>query len=178
MNFSNFRSWNRGQYYCKTENKHGTHNATAPLVTLKGRAGLFGAIGGAVAIVALVFPVVIVCMRRRNSIKGAEFRVESKEDNKSPVYDDISEMAQSHTAAQDTNRDDDEAVLYSTVETANSSSQEETLYSNIQKSHPKSEDEVQYASIMFSKPNAAPRSSEPKVEDDCVLYSTVTKHKT
>ncbi|KAI1894910.1 hypothetical protein AGOR_G00120630 [Albula goreensis] len=32
LNFSNFRSWNSGLYYCETENTHGTHNATTKLI--------------------------------------------------------------------------------------------------------------------------------------------------
>ncbi|KAG9335399.1 hypothetical protein JZ751_004720, partial [Albula glossodonta] len=82
-------------------------------------------------------------------------------------------MALSHTAAQDTNRDNDESALNSTVQPANSSSQEDALYSNVKKSHPMSEDDIQYSSIRFSKLSASPRPSAPKAEDDSVVYSVV-----
>ncbi|XP_036393763.1 B-cell receptor CD22-like [Megalops cyprinoides] len=32
LNFSNFRSWNIGQYYCQAKNTIGTHNSTAVLI--------------------------------------------------------------------------------------------------------------------------------------------------
>ncbi|XP_061111005.1 B-cell receptor CD22-like [Conger conger] len=35
LNFSNFRSWNSGQYYCVSENKHGAQNSTALLATVQ-----------------------------------------------------------------------------------------------------------------------------------------------
>ncbi|KAG9328966.1 hypothetical protein JZ751_008571, partial [Albula glossodonta] len=116
---------------------------------------MVGAIFGTVAIVALVFPAAIVCMRRRNSVKEAESKEKDKEDNKSPVYGNISEMALSHTAAQDTNRDNDEAVLYSTVQPANTSSQEESLYSNVQRLNAKTADDVQYTTIRFTHSRTA-----------------------
>ncbi|KAG9335405.1 hypothetical protein JZ751_004726 [Albula glossodonta] len=162
-----------GEYYCETWNGIGTGKSPP-----KRKTGIVSAIVGLAAIVALVFLAVIVWKRRRNSVKEAESREEDKEDNKSPVYDDISEIALSHTAAQDTNRDDDEIALYSTVQPANTSSQEESLYSNVKTLHPKSGHDAQYSSITFSKHSAAPRSSPLKVEDDSVLYSTVAKHNT
>ncbi|XP_064175812.1 B-cell receptor CD22-like [Anguilla rostrata] len=35
LNFSNFRSWNRGQYYCESQNRLGAQNASALLVTVQ-----------------------------------------------------------------------------------------------------------------------------------------------
>ncbi|KAG9332062.1 hypothetical protein JZ751_016195 [Albula glossodonta] len=141
--------------------------------------GIVGATAAIAAIVALVFPAVIVWKRnrRRNSLKEAESREEDKEDNKSPVYDDISGTALSHTAAQDTNRDDDEAALYSTVQPANTRNQEESLYCNIQKLNPKTADDVEYASIRLTPARTA-RSPVTGVEDDAVTYSTIAKRKT
>ncbi|XP_064161796.1 B-cell receptor CD22-like isoform X14 [Anguilla rostrata] len=37
LNFSEFRSWNRGQYYCESQNRLGAQNASALLVTVQGR---------------------------------------------------------------------------------------------------------------------------------------------
>ncbi|XP_064161680.1 B-cell receptor CD22-like [Anguilla rostrata] len=35
LNFSNFRSWNRGQYYCEAQNRLGAQNASALLVLIQ-----------------------------------------------------------------------------------------------------------------------------------------------
>ncbi|KAI1894908.1 hypothetical protein AGOR_G00120610 [Albula goreensis] len=129
---------------------------------------------------------------RRNPANETELTKVDKEDNKSPVYDDISGTALSHTAAQDTNRGNDEAALYSAVQPVTIRNQdeclystaqpedvrnlEESLYSTVSKSHPKNEDDVQYASIIFSKPSAAPRSAVQRQESDAegsVVYTTV-----
>ncbi|XP_064161829.1 B-cell receptor CD22-like [Anguilla rostrata] len=63
LNFSEFRSWNRGQYYCEAQNRLGAQNASALLVTVQGGQSLIaGAAVGVAAILALVF-LGVVCMR-------------------------------------------------------------------------------------------------------------------
>ncbi|XP_035282757.1 B-cell receptor CD22-like [Anguilla anguilla] len=63
LNFSNFGSWNRGQYYCEAQNRLGAQNASALLVTVQGGQSLIAAAAvGVAAILALVF-LGVVCLR-------------------------------------------------------------------------------------------------------------------
>ncbi|KAJ8361826.1 hypothetical protein AAFF_G00418600, partial [Aldrovandia affinis] len=75
LNFSNFRSWNSGQYYCEAENKHGVHNSTALSITTKGGQTevILTAVGITVCVL-LVLLAVLLWMRKSN------FRSKSKED--------------------------------------------------------------------------------------------------
>ncbi|KAG9332061.1 hypothetical protein JZ751_016194 [Albula glossodonta] len=141
LNFSNFRSWNSGLYYCETQNTHGAHNSTALLVSkqdvffsdffLGGPESAVHAAVGTTAFMALLLTAVILWMRRRKSTKSQNTEAD-RQDNKSPVYDDISGTALSHTAAQDTNRDNDEAAFYSAVQPVTIRNQEGGLYSTVQ----------------------------------------------
>ncbi|XP_064179074.1 B-cell receptor CD22-like [Anguilla rostrata] len=172
LNFSNFGSWNRGQYYCEAQNRLGAQNASALLVTVQGGQSLIAAAAvGVAAILALVF-LGVVCLRRRQSTNETEG---DRQGNKSPIYGNVSGMAMSHTATQGTDRDDGEVPLYSSVQPANTRNQEQVLYSTVQKPLPQCEEGVQYASIQFRPSSAAPRSPAPSVKEDCVLYSTLRK---
>ncbi|XP_035282936.1 B-cell receptor CD22-like [Anguilla anguilla] len=172
LNFSNFRSWNRGQYYCEAQNRLGAQNASALLVTVQGGQSLIAAAAvGVAAILALVI-LGVVCVRRRKSTKETEG---DRQGNKSPIFGNVSGMAMSHTGTQGTDTDDSEVPLYSSVQPANTRNQEELLPSTVQKPLPQCEEGVQYASIQFRPSSAAPRSPAPSVKEDCVLYSTLRK---
>ncbi|XP_064163773.1 B-cell receptor CD22-like [Anguilla rostrata] len=172
LNFSNFRSWNRGQYYCEAQNRLGAQNASALLVTVQGGQSLIAvAAVGVAAILALVF-LGVVCMRRRKSTNETEG---DRQGNKSPIYGNVSGMAMSHTGTQGTDRDDGEVPLYASVQPANTRNQDELLPSTVQKPLPQCEEGVQYASVQFRPSSAPPRSPAPSVKEDCVLYSTLRK---
>ncbi|XP_064175822.1 B-cell receptor CD22-like, partial [Anguilla rostrata] len=96
LNFSNFRSWNRGQYYCEAQNRLGAQNSSAILVTVQGGQSLIMAAAVGVAeMLALVF--LCVCLRRRKSTNETEG---DRQGNKSPIDGNFSEMAMSHTGTQ------------------------------------------------------------------------------
>ncbi|KAG5855774.1 hypothetical protein ANANG_G00000130, partial [Anguilla anguilla] len=61
--FSNFRSWNRGQYYCEARNKLGGQNSTAVSINIEvgDRTALVWTVVGITVAVALV--AAVVCMR-------------------------------------------------------------------------------------------------------------------
>ncbi|XP_035282949.1 B-cell receptor CD22-like [Anguilla anguilla] len=121
--FSNFRYWNRGQYYCEAQNRLGAQNASAILVTVQGGQSLIVAAAlGVAEILALVF--LCVCVRRRKSTNETE---EDRQGNKSPIFGNVSEMAMSHTGTQDTDRDNGEVPLYSSVQPANTRNQSVSL---------------------------------------------------
>ncbi|XP_035282685.1 basement membrane-specific heparan sulfate proteoglycan core protein-like [Anguilla anguilla] len=171
LNFSNFRSWNRGRYYCEAQNRLGAQNASAILVTVQGgQSVIAGAAVGVAAILALVF-LGVVCLRRRKSTNETEG---GRQGNKSPIFGNVSGMAMSHTGTQGTDRDDSEVPLYASVQPANTRNQEELLPSTVQKPLPQCEEGVQYASIQFRPSSAAPRSKVQGAEDSCVIYSTVS----
>ncbi|XP_064176074.1 B-cell receptor CD22-like, partial [Anguilla rostrata] len=153
LNFSNFGSWNRGQYYCEAQNRLGAQNASALLVTVQGGQSLIVAAAvGVAAILALVF-LGVVCLRRRKSTKETEG---DRQGNKSPIYGNISGMAMSHTGTQDMDRDDGEVPLYASVQPANTRNQERLLPSTVQKPLPQCEEGVQYASIHSAPPVLPP----------------------
>ncbi|XP_064176598.1 B-cell receptor CD22-like [Anguilla rostrata] len=123
LNFSNFRSWNRGQYYCEAQNRLGAQNASALLVTVQGGQSLIVAAAVGVAeILALVF--LGVCLRRRKSTNETEG---DRQGNKSPIDGNVSGMAMSHTGTQGTDRDDGEVPLYASVQPTNTRNQSVSL---------------------------------------------------
>ncbi|XP_064161717.1 B-cell receptor CD22-like isoform X4 [Anguilla rostrata] len=144
LNFSNFRSWNRGQYYCEAQNRLGAQNSTAVSINIEGGQSLIVAAAVGVAeILALVF--LCVCRRRRKSTNETE---EDRQGNKSPIFGNISGMAMSHTGRQD--RDDGEVPLYLSVFPTNIRNKEQVLYSI-----------VQYASIQIRPPVLPPGENIP-----------------
>ncbi|KAG5855781.1 hypothetical protein ANANG_G00000240 [Anguilla anguilla] len=174
LNFSNFRSWNRGQYYCEAQNRLGAQNASALLVTVQGGRSLIAAAAvGVAAILALVF-LGVVCVRRRKSTNETGHTEGDGEGNKSPIYGNVSGMAMSYTGTQGTDRDDGEVPLYSSVQPTNICNQEQVLYSTVQNPLTEYEEGVQYASIQFRPSSVAPRSKVQGAEDSCVIYSTVS----
>ncbi|KAJ8384489.1 hypothetical protein AAFF_G00205100 [Aldrovandia affinis] len=195
LNFSNFRSWNSGQYYCKAENKHGDQDSTTVAVTTvmyDPKISLYIIAGTTVfAALFLIGMVWIVWrIRRSSSIKETILDTEGNTNN---LYANISGMTTAGVVIQE-NPLDQEEVQYSTVhrlpspkrqEILSSSaqlpppnSQGEILYANFQKPSPQDEDDVQYANIQFSRSSAAPSSPVPNVEDTSVIYSTVARQST
>ncbi|KAG5855768.1 hypothetical protein ANANG_G00000040, partial [Anguilla anguilla] len=63
LNFSNFRYWNRGQYFCEARNKHVGQNSTAVSINIEvgDRTALVWTVVGITVAVALV--AAVVCMR-------------------------------------------------------------------------------------------------------------------
>ncbi|KAI1894909.1 hypothetical protein AGOR_G00120620 [Albula goreensis] len=95
LNFSNFRSWNSGLYYCETQNTHGTHNATTKLIMkdshlFRNHVLVICAAGGITVFVALAFiaATVCVCKRRRNPANKTELTKVDKERSCSAPHND------------------------------------------------------------------------------------------
>ncbi|XP_035282901.1 B-cell receptor CD22 isoform X3 [Anguilla anguilla] len=67
FNFSNFGSWNRGQYYCEAQNRLGAQNASALLVTVQ--AGDWTALVWMVVGITVAFALfaIMVCTSRKMS---------------------------------------------------------------------------------------------------------------
>ncbi|XP_042169120.1 uncharacterized protein LOC121843548 [Oncorhynchus tshawytscha] len=74
----------------------------------------------------------------------------------SPVFDNISGMAMTPTAAQTAATDDQDDVHYTSVHFSRSKNQEVPLYSTVQLPQPQKQDEdVHYAAVKFNLPSAA-----------------------
>ncbi|XP_064161778.1 B-cell receptor CD22-like isoform X12 [Anguilla rostrata] len=67
LNFSNFRSWNRGQYYCEAQNRLGAQNSTAVSINIEvgDRTALVWTVVGITVAVALV--AAVACVRAEPS---------------------------------------------------------------------------------------------------------------
>ncbi|KAJ8351033.1 hypothetical protein AAFF_G00159580, partial [Aldrovandia affinis] len=187
LNFSNFRSWNSGQYYCEAENKHGVHNSTALSITTKG--GQMEVILTAVGItvcVLLVLLAVLLWMRKRNfrskSKEDTGNTEQDKEDNTGPVNSCVSGMPLTPAGPQEMATENQEENHYGNIQRPHTNQATKTKNqensTTIHNPYPQSEDDIQYASIQFPRSSAAPRSAVQAAEDDSVIYSTVNKCKT
>ncbi|KAK6300908.1 hypothetical protein J4Q44_G00290060 [Coregonus suidteri] len=101
----------------------------------------------------------------------------------SPVYDNISGMAMTHTATQTAANVDQDDVHYASVHFHFSrfKIQEVPLYSTVQLPQSQKQDEdVQYAAVKFNRPSAAtpPAAAQAAEEDSSVIYSRVNKPRT
>ncbi|KAJ8332891.1 hypothetical protein SKAU_G00417870 [Synaphobranchus kaupii] len=174
LNFSNFTSWNSGQYYCESRNTHGAQNASALLVAMQGGQSLIAAAAvGIVALVAVVFLGVVWVRMRKSSNEKVHTNDGDTEGNKSPIYGNVSGMAMTHTETLAADTGNADVPVYSSVPPTNTRDQEELLYSTVQEPLTQCEDDVLYTSVKFRCSSAAPRSKGQRAEDLCVIYSTV-----
>ncbi|XP_064816559.1 sialoadhesin-like [Oncorhynchus masou masou] len=94
--------------------------------------------------------------------RSGTINMDVKEGDSSPVYDNISNMAMTSTAAQTADTDNQDDVHYASVHFSGSKNQEVPLYSTVQVPQPQKEDEdVQYAALKFNLPCAATRTLKP-----------------
>ncbi|XP_035282743.1 B-cell receptor CD22-like isoform X5 [Anguilla anguilla] len=179
LNFSNFRSWNRGQYYCEAQNRHGAQNSTGLTVSYAAVANykhdLAYIITGTCALAALLIVIVLAVCRRCHSVKEAKLNTEILQDAACAVYANVPGRTAS-TAPPGKTVPGKEEAEHSNVQRPHSQDQEEVQYASVQKPAPPGEEDVQYASIRFSRSGAAPRSTVPASE--AVIYSTVAKGNT
>ncbi|XP_035282718.1 B-cell receptor CD22-like isoform X2 [Anguilla anguilla] len=93
LNFSNFRSWNRGQYYCEAQNRHGAQNSTGLTVSYAAVANykhdLAYIITGTCALAALLIVIVLAVCRRCHSVKEAKLNTEILQDAACAVYANV-----------------------------------------------------------------------------------------
>ncbi|XP_071245863.1 uncharacterized protein [Salvelinus alpinus] len=99
----------------------------------------------------------------------------------SPVYDNISNMVMTSTAAQTAATDDQDDVHHASFHFSRSKIQEVPLYSTVHLHQPQKQDQdVQYTAVKFNLPISAtqPAAAQAAEEEPTVLYSTVIKPKT
>uniref|UniRef100_A0AAY5L4R5 Ig-like domain-containing protein n=1 Tax=Esox lucius TaxID=8010 RepID=A0AAY5L4R5_ESOLU len=179
---TNVRSEDSGEYYCEAENKYGRLNSSSVSVDIQLKQSL---VSGVVGITVVVL-VLILCLsgfiwfRKKSSQSTSdEGNIRDTQNNgqtdSSPVYDNISDMVMTSTAAQTADTDNQDDLHYASVYYSSSNEQEEPLYSTIQLSQPqKQEEEVQYAALKFNCPSAATRLTTREAEEEpSMLYNTV-----
>ncbi|XP_031667399.1 sialoadhesin-like isoform X1 [Oncorhynchus kisutch] len=117
----------------------------------------------AVGIIVVVL-VLILCLsglmwfRKKNSTSTSNTRdtADDGQGDSSPVYDNISNMDMTPTAAQTESTYDQDDVHYSSVHFSRSKNQEVPLYSTVQLHQPQKQDQdVQYAAVKFNLPSSA-----------------------
>ncbi|XP_036796012.1 sialoadhesin-like isoform X1 [Oncorhynchus mykiss] len=160
---TNIISEDRGEYYCEAQNRKGSMNSTSLMIIVAGKPTSF--VTAAVGIIVVVL-VLILCLsgfmwfRKKASKSTSDTRdtSENVQGDSSPVYDNISSMAMTSTAAQTADTDNQDDVHYASVHFSGSKNQEVSLYSTVQLPQPQIQDEdVQYAAVKFSRPSAATR---------------------
>uniref|UniRef100_A0AAZ3NXB0 Ig-like domain-containing protein n=1 Tax=Oncorhynchus tshawytscha TaxID=74940 RepID=A0AAZ3NXB0_ONCTS len=180
---TNIISEDRGEYYCEAQNGRGSMNSTALMIIVAGKQ--ISVLTAAVGIIVVVL-VLILCLsglmwfRKKNSTSTSNTRdtADDGQGDSSPVYDNISNMAMTSTAAQTESTDDQDDVHYASVHFSHSKNQEVPLYSTVQLHQPQKQDQdVQYAAVKFNLPSSAtqPAAAQAAEVDASEIYSTVNK---
>ncbi|XP_031673952.1 B-cell receptor CD22-like isoform X1 [Oncorhynchus kisutch] len=184
-NISNFKSKDSGHYHCEAWNGRGSRNSTALMIIIPGKQTVLTA---AVGIIVVVL-VLILCLsgfmwfrkKASNSPSDTRDTADDGQGDTSPVYDNISGMAFTPTAAQTADTDNQDDVHYSSVHFSHSKNQEVPLYSTVQLPQPQIQDEdVQYAAVKFNLPGAAtqPVAAQTAEKDPSEIYSRINKPRT
>ncbi|XP_029115755.1 B-cell receptor CD22-like isoform X2 [Scleropages formosus] len=169
-NISIIRSEDSGEYHCEASNKVGTQKSNNVIFNIHGKqAAVIGSVGGITAVVVLGVLIVVVWRSRGKWSKATKEigSTQQGEDAASPVYANGSGMPMRPTDQQD-------LTLYSTVQ-PNSKSNKDVLYSTVQQAYSHNEDELQYCSVQFPATSTGSRSAVQQVQDNSVIYSTVSK---
>ncbi|XP_036804962.1 B-cell receptor CD22-like [Oncorhynchus mykiss] len=183
---TNIISEDRGEYYCEAQNRKGSMNSTALMIIVAGKQ--ISVVTAAVGIIVVVL-VLILCLsglmwfRKKNSTSTSNTRdtADDGQGDSSPVYDNISNMAMTPTAAQTESTYDQDDVHYASVHFSHSKKQEVPLYSTVQVPQPQKQDEdVHYAAVKFNLPCSAtqPAAAQAAEVDASEIYSTVNKPRT
>ncbi|XP_055767685.1 B-cell receptor CD22-like [Salvelinus fontinalis] len=183
---TNISSEDRGEYYCEAQNGRGSMNSTALMIIVAGKQT--SVVTAAVGIIVVVL-VLILCLsglmwfRKKVSTSTSNTRdtADDGQGDSSPVYDNISGMVMTSTAAQTAATDDQDDVHYASVHFSRSKNQEVPLYSTVQLHQPQKQDQdVQYAAVKFNLLSSAtqPTAAQAAEEEPFVLYSTVNKPRT
>ncbi|KAM9490033.1 sialic acid-binding Ig-like lectin 6 isoform 1-T1 [Salvelinus alpinus] len=159
---TNIISEDRGEYYCEAQNRKGSMNSTVLMIVVAGKQS--SVVTAAVGIIVVVL-VLILCLSglmwfRKQASKSTSNTRDTADDGQgdsSPVYDNISGMTMTSTAAQTAATVDQDDVHYASVHFSRSKNQEVPLYSTVQLPQPQIQEDVQYTDVKFSCPSAATR---------------------
>uniref|UniRef100_A0A4W5R5J2 Ig-like domain-containing protein n=1 Tax=Hucho hucho TaxID=62062 RepID=A0A4W5R5J2_9TELE len=158
---TNISSEDSGEYYCEAENTIAFKNSTTLMIIVAGKQT--SVVTAAVGITVVVL-VLILCfsgfmwLRKKASKSTSDTRdtADDGQGDSSPMYDNVSSMAMTSTAAKTAATDDQDDVHYASVHFPHSKNQEVPIYSPVQVPQPQKQDEdVQYAALKFNLPSAA-----------------------
>ncbi|XP_045568590.1 B-cell receptor CD22 isoform X3 [Salmo salar] len=182
-NISKFKSKDNGHYHCEAWNGRGSRNSTALMIILPGKqTSVLNAAAGIIVVVL----VLILCLsgfmwfRKKASISTSDTRdtSENVQGDSSPVYENVSSMAMTPTAAKTATTVIQDDVHYASVHFSRFKNQEVPLYSTVQLPQPQQQDEdVQYDAVKFNLSSAAnrPTAAQAAEEDSSEIYSRVNK---
>ncbi|XP_071208464.1 sialic acid-binding Ig-like lectin 7 isoform X2 [Salvelinus alpinus] len=165
---TNISSEDRGEYYCEAQNGRGSMNSTALMIIVVGKqtSVLTAAVGIIVVVLVLIlFPSGLMWFRKKafKSTSVTRDTADVGQGDSSPVYDSISGMVMTSTAAQTAATDDQDDVHYASINFSGSKNQEVPLYSTVQLHQPQKQDQdVQYAAVKFNLPSSATQSFMPQ----------------
>ncbi|XP_029567200.1 B-cell receptor CD22-like isoform X2 [Salmo trutta] len=174
---TNISSEDSGEYYCGDENTIGAQISTPQLIIVaRKQASVKNASVGIIVVVLVLILCLSVLMwfRKKASKSISDTRdrrdtVENGQQDSSPVYDNVSGMAMTHTAAPTVDTDNQDSVHYASIQHRN---QEVPEYSTAQPSQPqKQEEDVQYAAVKYNHNSAV----DMPVETTVVQYTGNTR---
>uniref|UniRef100_A0AAZ3RU81 Ig-like domain-containing protein n=1 Tax=Oncorhynchus tshawytscha TaxID=74940 RepID=A0AAZ3RU81_ONCTS len=189
---TNISSEDSGEYYCEAENTIGAQISTPQLIIVaEKQASVKNASIGiiVVVLVLILFLSVLMWFRKKASKSTSDTRdrrdtVDNGQQDSSPVYDNISGMAITHTAAPTVDTDNQDNVQYASIQHRNQEvpeystaqpsqpQKQEEEYSTAQPSQPqKQEEDVQYAAVKFNHTSAV----DMPVETTVVQYTGNTR---
>ncbi|XP_055767680.1 sialoadhesin-like [Salvelinus fontinalis] len=181
-NISNFKSKDNGHYHCEAWNGRGSRNSTALMIFLpeKQSSVLTAAVGIIVVVLVLILCLSGLMWFRKKASKSTSDTRDTSENvqgDSSPVYENISSMTMTPTAAQTAATVDQDDVHYASVHFSRFKNQEVPLYSTAQLCKPqKQEEDVQYDVVKFNCPSNSNRPTAAQAaEDSSEIYSRVNK---
>ncbi|XP_045568588.1 B-cell receptor CD22 isoform X2 [Salmo salar] len=182
-NISKFKSKDNGHYHCEAWNGRGSRNSTALMIILpvKQTSVLTAAVGIIVVVLVLILCLSgLMWFRKKASISTSDTRdtSENVQGDSSPVYENVSSMAMTPTAAKTATTVIQDDVHYASVHFSRFKNQEVPLYSTVQLPQPQQQDEdVQYDAVKFNLSSAAnrPTAAQAAEEDSSEIYSRVNK---
>ncbi|KAJ8001574.1 hypothetical protein DPEC_G00170890 [Dallia pectoralis] len=150
---TNIRSEDSVEYYCVAGNTFGQLNSSTVFINVQ-----YGPRNTSVSVspsgeIVEGSSVTLTCSSDANP-PVYNYTWYKKNRDSSPVYDNISDMVMTSTAAQTTDTDNQDDLHYASVHFSSSKKHEEALYSTTQLSQHQ-EEEVQYAAVKFNCPSAA-----------------------
>ncbi|XP_034150202.1 sialoadhesin-like isoform X2 [Esox lucius] len=166
-----------GEYYCEVWNGRGSMNSSTLMVTVAGKQTSVLTASAGITVVVLVL---ILClsgfiwfkMRGCKSPSDTTDKTDDGQTESTPVYDNISDMVMTSTAAQTADTDNQDVLHYASVHYSSSKEQEVPLYPPIEKQ----EEEVQYVAVKINCPSAATQPTTQTAEvDPSRIYSSVYK---
>ncbi|KAL6461877.1 hypothetical protein MHYP_G00300220 [Metynnis hypsauchen] len=147
-----------GVFFCKAENRFGSHNSSEwPVTAVADYTAVKYAAFGVTAVLLLICITIGLCVRRRAAASSSRSEENSRngtftEQASAPVYEQVSDLAMTSDPTRTAASDAQDEVQYSSVQFTCSHAQEVPLCSTVHRSSAlKQEEEVEYSTVKLSK---------------------------